>query len=50
MSKAASAFAYKLRRDTQGFLLRRTGQYAADRNPRRTPLIGKRTISGLETN
>jgi hypothetical protein len=28
----------------QGFLLRRTCTYAADGNPRRTPLIGKRAI------
>jgi hypothetical protein len=28
----------------QGFSLRRTNMYAADGNPRRTPLIEKRTI------
>jgi hypothetical protein len=30
----------------QGFLLRRTFTYAADGNPRRTKLIGKRAIFG----
>ena len=30
----------------QGFALRRTAEYAADGNPRRTPLIGKKAISG----
>ncbi len=30
----------------QGFLSRRTFKYAADGNPRRTPLIGKRAILG----
>jgi TorA maturation chaperone TorD len=30
----------------QGFSLRRTNRYAADGNPRRTPLTGKRAISG----
>jgi len=29
----------------QGFSLRRTLMYVADGNPRRTPLIGRKTIS-----
>ena len=30
----------------QGFALRCTAEYAADGNPRRTPLIGEKAISG----
>jgi hypothetical protein len=39
---------FSMSKAAQGFSLRRTLMYTADGNPRRTPLIGKKTLSELE--